>query len=510
MFSRRLFLAASGAALWAPAAARAHSGHAHFTLGVASGSPRETSVILWTRLAPDPLRGGGMPPGLTEVRWRVCTDAAMRRTFRQGVARTSEAKGHSVHVHLDGLEPGREYFYQFIYGDEESPVGRTRTSDPKAATAKLAVANCQAWETGRYAAYRDLAQWTPDCVIHVGDYIYEGGQGQLGERRLQVSGEAFSVNVVRQHNSPEIVTLYDYRNRYALYKSDPHLQAAHAAAPWIMAMDDHEIDNNWAGDTPQDPEKQTRLEFAVRKLAALQAYYEHMPIEQPPILNGLEGHLQMYGAYRFGPAQVSLLDTRQHRSDQVCGQGLPDDFPCADLQNPALTMTGRQQEDWLLDQLKTSSAPFNVIASQTWFAPFEYVDDPRARKWNMDQWDGYPVQRQRIIDAMASTSNPVVLSGDWHCALASTVHRSPLDAKSARVGHNFAATSISSVCSWWPDVHRAKDRNAHVSYVEGRKRGYLRCEIDQKRFGAVFRTVQDAADDMSTVVTEQDIRTSDI
>jgi alkaline phosphatase D len=235
-----------------------------------------------------------------------------------------------------------------------------------------------------------------------------------------------------------------------------------------------------------------------------------MPIEQPPALNGLEGHLQMFGAYRFGPAQVNLLDTRQYRSDQVCGQGFPGDFPCGDLQNPALTMTGASQEAWLLDQMKTSTAPFNVLASQTWFAPFEYIDDPKARKWNMDQWDGYPVQRQRLIDAMANVSNPVILSGDWHSALASTIYRNPLDARSQRIGHNFAATSISSVCSWWPDLHRAKDANPHVSHVDGKQRGYLRCEVDSKRFGAVFRTVTDPANDMSAVVTDKDIRTSDI
>jgi alkaline phosphatase D len=510
MFSRRLFMIASGAVLWAPATARAHSGHPHFTLGVASGSPRETSVVLWTRLAPDPLNGGGMPPGLAQVRWRLCTDAAMRRTYRQGLAVTSEAKAHAVHVLVQGLEPGREYFYQFIYGDEESPVGRTRTGDPHAKSAKLAVSNCQAWETGRYAAYRDIADWSPDCVIHLGDYIYEGAANQLGERRLQSSGEEVRYEVVRQHAGPETTTLFDYRNRYALYRSDPHLQAAHAAAPWIVAMDDHEIDNNWAGAVPQDPQKQTPLEFAVRKLAALQAYYEHMPIEQPPLLNGLEGHLQMYGAFRFGPAQVNLLDTRQYRSDQVCGQGFPADFPCDALDNPSLTMTGVAQETWLLDQLKTSTAPFNIIGSQTWFAPYEYRDDPKARKWNMDQWDGYPVQRRRLTDAMANASNPIVLSGDWHCAMASTIHRDPYDAGSPRVGHNFAATSISSVCSWWPDVHRAKEINRHVAHVDGKQRGYLRCEVESKRFAAVFRTVANPTDDLSIVTTDQEIRVGDI
>jgi alkaline phosphatase D len=510
VFSRRLFLAATGAALWVPASARGQSGNKHFTLGVASGSPRETSIVLWTRLAPNPLQGGGMPAGLASVRWRLCADAAMRRTLRQGVVETSEAKAHAVHVTVQGLEPGREYFYQFAYGDEESAVGRTKTADPRAKTAKLALANCQAWETGQYAAYRDMAEWTPDCVIHVGDYIYEGATQQLGERRRTVAGEEVRFEIVRQHDGPETVTLYDYRNRYALYRSDPHLQAAHGAAPWIVAMDDHEVDNNWAGGVPQDPEKQSPLEFAVRKLAAFQAFYEHMPIEQPPILNGLEGRLQMHGAYRFGPAHVNLLDTRQFRTDQVCGQGFPGDFPCADLNDPRQSMTGAAQEAWLLEQLKNSNARYNVIASQTWFAPFEYVDDPNARKWNMDQWDGYPLQRQRLIDAMDGVSHPVVLSGDWHCAMASTIHKAPGDAKSSRVGHNFAATSISSICSWWPEIHRSKEANAHVAHVDGKQRGYLRCEADARNFAALFRTVANPVDANSAVATNQDIRIADI
>ncbi len=511
MFSRRLFLAAAGSTLWVPASANAHSGHYHFTLGVASGSPRDTSVVLWTRLAPDPLNGGGMPAGPVMVRYRVCFDEAMRKIAQEGVVMTSEMKAHSVHVTLNGLEPGREYWYQFYFGEDESPVGRTKTTDPKAKSATFAIANCQAWETGHYAAYRDIAEWAPDCVIHLGDYIYEGGTSELGVRRRTNAGTQIEYEVVRKHNSGEITTLYDYRNRYALYRSDPHLQAAHAAAPWIVSMDDHEVDNNWAGGTPQDPEKQTSLEFAVRKLAAFQAYYEHMPLEQPPTLNGLAGHLQMYGAYQFGPARVSMLDTRQYRSDQVCGQGFPSDFPCDALENPALSMTGIEQEKWLLDQLKNSEAKYNVIAQQTWFAPYRYSEDPASRKWNMDQWDGYPLQRQRLIDAMADdVSNPIVLSGDWHCASAMTVHKDPENANSDRVAHNFAATSISSVCSWSPSVAQAQSANPHVSYVNGEQRGYLRCVADSQNWTSTYRTVVNPSDSASKVGTDTEIRVRDI
>jgi alkaline phosphatase D len=509
--SRRYFVAASGAALWLPAAVRAQSQKYHFTLGVASGSPRPNSVVLWTRLAPEPLKGGGMPAGPTDVRYRICSDEAMRKTIQQGVSTTSEAKAHSVHVLARGLEPGREYWYQFYYGEDESPVGRTRTTDPKRTTTKLALASCSAYETGHFAAYRDIAEWQPDGVIHVGDYIYEGAASPLGSRTVKLGNDSVTVDVVRQHDGGEIISLWQYRNRYALYKADPQLQAAHAAAPWIMAMDDHEIDNNWAGDIPEDPWGQTPLEFKVRKAAALQAYYEHMPLEQPPTFSGVDAHLQMYGQYRFGPAEVYLLDTRQYRSDQVCGQGFPGDAGCAELADPTLTMTGRAQEKWLLEALKNSGAAHNVVASQTWFAPYRYNAAPQNPAVNMDQWDGYPVQRQRIVDALADgVKNPVVLGGDWHCASALRIHQEPWNSNSRRVGHNFNGTSISSPCTWWKPLDAAQIHNPHVDYANGAQRGYLRCEVNAANFSAQFRVVADVRDSNSPLTTDKELRTRDL
>ena len=268
MMSRRFFMAVGGATASIPKAF-AQSDKYHFTLGVASGCPRPDGIVLWTRLAPEPLRGGGMLPGKAHVRYRLCSDQAMRRTVRDGIVETSDAKAHSVHVVLRGLEPGRDYWYQFTYGADESPIGRTRTANAAATTAKFALASCHAYEAGHFAAYADIAAWSPDCVIHIGDYIYEGAPNILGMRSAKVGGFQVSWENIRQHAGPETVTLWDYRNRYALYKSEAALQAAHAAAPWIAAPDDHEVDNNWAGDIPQDPWAQTPLEFKVRKLAAL-------------------------------------------------------------------------------------------------------------------------------------------------------------------------------------------------------------------------------------------------
>jgi alkaline phosphatase D len=510
MSSRRQFIAAASAALAMSSASGAQQRYP-FTLGVASGSPRESSLVIWTRLAPDPLNGGGMPDIPAEVAYRLCADPAMRRVVREGVIETGAYKAHSVHVTVKGLDPGREYWYDFRFGEARSPIGRTRTADPNARRTTLALTSCNSFESGYFAAYADIAKWAPDCVIHVGDYIYEGAASTLGINKRLIGGRELSFETVRQHNSPETVTLWDYRNRYALYRSDPSLQAAHAASPWIVALDDHEIDNNWAGDVPQDPWAQTVLEFKVRKLAALQAYYEHMPIERPPALDGIEAHLQLYGAYRLGPVQIHLLDTRQYRSDQVCGQGFPGDAPCDEMLDPRLTMLGRPQEQWLSQTLRESSASYNVVASQTWLAPFRYNAPPAAPKVNMDQWDGYPLERQRIIDLLASgVRNPVILSGDWHAAAAMRIHQDPWNTRSRRVGHNLCGTSISSHCPWAGAMRAALADNPHVDYLNGERRGYLRCEVDTAGWASDFMIVDNPSAPDSPVRSERQIRLQDV
>ncbi|ABI78198.1 alkaline phosphatase [Hyphomonas neptunium ATCC 15444] len=511
MFSRRSFIVLAGAAAAASQQrSRAQTGARFFSLGIASGSPGPDSVILWTRLAPDPLNGGGMTPGRADVRVRVARDPAMRNVIRDDMVATTGAKAHSVHYKVEGLEPGREYWYQFSYDGEDTVIGRTRTTNPKDAEARIALAYCQSYEGGFYAAYRDMAEWLPDLVIHTGDYIYEGGIGKLGATMRDVGGgERRLFETVRLHNSSEIVSLFDYRNRYALYKSDPDLQAAHAAAPWIVAMDDHEIDNNWAGDLPQDPDKQTALEFKVRKLAAFQAYYEHMPIEAPPVISGVQSGLQMYGLYRLGPAQVHLLDTRQFRTNQPCGDGRK--VSCEEALDPAQTMLGGDQEKWLFRELTRSNAPFNLIATQVWFTPYRYNAPPEAPQMNFDSWDGYPLARQRLSDVLAQgVRNPVFLTGDWHTAMASTVYQTPLDTRSKRIGHELVGASISSGCPWARDMEIMRDANPHVAHLNGNKRGYLRVTVKKDDCIGDFRVVEDVGRANSAVTSELEIHTKDI
>jgi alkaline phosphatase D len=219
----------------------------------------------------------------------------------------------------------------------------------------------------------------------------------------------------------------------------------------------------------------------------------------------------MYGLYRFGPAQIHLLDTRQFRSDQPCGQGFPGDAACDAMNDPGLTMTGASQEAWLLDALKRSDAPFNVLASQTWFAPYRYNAPPEAARVNMDQWDGYGVQRQRIVDALANgVSNPVVLSGDWHSACAMRIHQRPFDPSSRRIGHNFCGTSISSHCPWAGALDEAKGFNRHVDYLDGTKRGYIRSTVERGNWTAAYRTVETPSDPKSASTTAIEVRTRDL
>ena len=458
-----------------------------FTLGVASGVPRPDSVLLWTRLAPEPFAGGGMPQADVQVRVRLASDENLRDTVIDQLVTAPLEDGHSIHFRANGLEPGREYWYQFEFGEFASPVGRTKT----AATGRLdefrlAFASCQALETGYYAAYRDMAEARPDLIIHLGDYIYEGGP------RDESRGP------VRQHLGAEIRTLWDYRNRHAQYRSDPHLQAAHAAAPWMIAPDDHEIDNNWAGYVPEDPEEQTELEFRVRRWAALKAYYEHMPIENRPQLSELDSSLQIYTSLEFGDiAKVILLDTRQYRADQPCGQDFPSADDCSARYSNDISFTGRDQERWLFGELGNSEKHWNFMAQQTWFSQFRYLDN----RYNMDQWDGYPAQRQQVIQRLAdpNLSNPVVLSGDWHCGCAMNVMEDFDSAVAPKVAAELAGTSISSMCPWAGAVEESIPENPHVQYFSGDRRGYVLCDMNRERLLAQYRLVEDARDPDSVV-----------
>ena len=446
-----------------------------FTLGVASGDPVPDGVVLWTRLAPDPLRGGGMPPQRVPVRWEIAADEQFTRIVQRGDVFAVPELAHSVHVEVQGLAPGRVYWYRFITGGVVSPVGRTRTAPAAGARVdrlSLAFASCQHYESGWYTAHRHLAQEDVDLVLFLGDYIYEGGMGQNG---------------VRRHTGPEIMTLEAYRDRYALYKTDPDLQAAHAAFPWIVTWDDHEVDNNYAGSISERYDAAEA--FLKRRAAAYQAYYEHMPLRRSSMPQGAD--LLLYRRLAFGSLlELSVIDTRQYRTDQPCGDSVTPH--CAESLSPDATILGAEQERWLFDGLGRSAARWNLIGNQLPMAEIDRIAGP-ARGFQMDQWSGYAHARDRLVRFLdeRKVSNPIVVTGDVHQSWVADIHVDPDDPKSAIAGTEFVGTSISSGGDGvaMHDGGRAiLSDNPHVKYYNA-QRGYVRCTVTPDRWQSDYRVV---------------------
>ena len=454
-----------------------------FKLGVAAGEPGPDGFVIWTRLIPD-LERRTLAPEAWQVDWQVAADERFAKVVARGRATAVPDLAHSVHVEVAGLEPDRIYWYRFRAGGELSAAGRARTAPAPGARhdrLRFAFASCQHWEHGYYGAYRHLAADDPDLVVHLGDYIYEGGAGKAP---------------LRPHTGGTTITLADYRARYALYKSDPDLQAAHAAAAWLATWDDHEVANDYAG--AHSAHGASPAAFLERRAAAYQAYYEHMPLRRRSLPRGPD--MRLYGRFRFGDlVEFNLLDTRQHRSDQACarpdrlgGQEVQD---CEELADPARTMLGPAQEAWLEDGLARSGARWTVLAQQLLLAPLEYVSGPERRYWS-DGWDGYPVARQRLLDRLAAApmANSVVIGGDIHGFFVTDLHARPDDPASARVATEFVGTSISSREFSHDYFARALADNPHIKFMEARRRGYVLCEVDHRHWRADLRMVENARD----------------
>jgi alkaline phosphatase D len=491
-YDRRRFLTLAGGGTLAAAVAMAGSSSAPvwarpwfrenpFSLGVASGEPAPDNVVLWTRLAPDPVApdgSGGMPNRSVSVVWQVAEDPRFRRVVRGGAYRATPELGHSVHVEVEGLRPDREYWYRFRAGTEISPVGRTRTAPaPGAALSSLAfgVASCQNYPDGHFTAYHHMAQEDLDLVLHLGDYIYEGGaQGSIGRGHLPVS-ETFS--------------LADYRVRYGQYKADPHLQAAHAAFPWLVVLDDHEVENNWADDISQsdsEPDQDPAV-FLQRRAAAFQAYYENLPLRLTARPQGPD--MRLYRHVGFGDlAQISMVDTRQYRDDQVC-DGEPD---CADRLEPSRTMLGDEQEAWLLRGLERSDATWQIMGNQVFMMQADHEDGPPQR-FGMDTWDGYAAARQRLLDGVRDrgVDNFVVLTGDAHRSAAADLKTDFADPDSATVGTEFLGTSISSGRDGQDMDNLGRTwlaENPHMKFHNA-QRGYMRCELTRTQMRTDYRVL---------------------
>lgn len=487
---RRTFLQSAlaglgGVSIARPLAADVAHSVSPFTLGIASGDVTDREAVLWTRLAPDPQRAdGGMPSTSVPVLWELARDPQMRRVVQRGRTNAVQALAHSVHVELEGLTPGSTYWYRFTAGSQQSRIGRTRTLpargvDPGAV--RFVTASCQNYTHGHFVAYDHIVRDNPDFVIHLGDYIYDTS-----------FGETF-----RSHETERApVTLDDFRRRHALYKTDQHLQNAHAQIPFFVAVDNHDAieDNN--------PEQ------AAQRSAAYQAWYEHMPVRgfKGAGVNALEIHRHI----ALGDLlQISLLDVRQFRDQRsVCDGPVDSSYGfgnyrerCEAVFDSERTMLGDAQEQWLVRQVRDNPCAWNVLASPGPFLPFSYQHQGKDLRY-IGAWDVYPAQRQRIARALseAPVGHPLVLSGDVHSfwtmdgALATQPQeRIPVV--------EFVTSSISA--NWPPQLAQPVTDNLafnpQVQFYDPLHRGYLLHEVNRDLWHTFAQAVSDTRSQQSVL-----------
>ena len=504
--TRRALLTGATASLVASGAGRARAAAGYpFTLGVASGNPAPDGVVLWTRLAPEPLspdpeRPGGMAPLVVPVRWEIADDPAMRRVVQQGDADAAPEYAHSVHIECKGLEPGRDYWYRFTAAGEASLTGHTRTAPARGAPLgrlRFGFCSCANYEWGYFSAYRHLAAEAPDLVLFLGDYIYE--YASRSDKR------------VRDHSDGvEATDLRTYRNRHAQYKTDPDLQLLHAAAPCLATWDDHEVQNDYADRWSQDYADPTA--FLARRAAAYRAFWEHMPLPRSAMPKGPDAAI--YGRFDFGDlASFLVVDGRQYRSRLACDSGPRGggkqlvDRACPERLDPARSYLGMAQEAWLYEQFRQSAtrrpAHWNILAQEQLMAEFkERADNGEIAHWS-DDWNGFPAARQRLLQQVHDTSlpNPVVIGGDIHSFWANDLKIDFDDPAAPVVASEFVGSSITATPPPYAKFAAWAAENPHVHFFESRKRGYVSVDLAPARMEVAFRAVSRVRDPVADVAT---------
>lgn len=488
---RRTVLQALLAAGCAPGLLRQAHANDHsterFALGLASGSPRPDRLVLWTRLTGPDL------PEATDLDWELAEDEAFTRIAARGRETVRADEAHTVHAEPQGLRPGRWYWYRFRALGQQSATGRTRTApapDARGQVLRFATASCQRWDQGRYAAWADLAGQDPDLVLFLGDYIYEYGTSEKS-------------TAPRRHEGGLCRTLADYRARYAQYKTDPQLQAIHARAPWITIWDDHEVDNDYAGDV----DASLAPDFPARRAAAVQAYWEHMPF--PRAWKPRGGEMRLYGQFDWGRlARIITLDDRQYRDVQACprpgraGSNTVMGRDCEALRDPRRTLLGQAQEQWLAGAWDKQRG-WNLLAQQTLMARQTHKPlDEGGRYWT-DGWDGYPAARQRLLQGMqaARARNPVVLGGDVHAHVVAGLKLDFDNERAPVLASEFCASSISSHGMEQAHLDAWRPLNPHIQLSRSDVRGTMLFELDERRLRAQLRHVASPWDADSAVST---------
>jgi len=445
-----------------------------FPLGVASGDPVSDGFVIWTRLAPQPMAPNGGLTAPVNVTWQVAEDEHFSRVIRAGEVTANANWAHSVHAEINGLQPLRPYFYRFIANGQLSPTGRAKTAPMLGANVdrlRFGIASCQHWEQGFFNAYNDMVAQDPDMILHMGDYIYEASWGPQ----------------VRRQASTEAITLTDYRRIHAQYKTDTALQAAHAAAPWLMIWDDHEVVNDYAN--LEDENYMPREQMRARRAAAYKAYYEHMPVRLRSQPQG--EHMRLYDYFYYGNLMtMALTDGRQYRDDQACQT--PDDggarpvpiSTCTELNDTTRSMFGKEQERWLMPSFVRSGATWEVLAQPTLFSRlFQKDREGRAAAWS-DGWDGYPATRDMLLNAVEQRrpKNFISLGGDMHSWWQADLKADYANPNSKTLGTEFVTTSITAHSYNYSRFQNMLPDNPHIHFVDDRKRGYSLVDVTPDRW----------------------------
>ena len=506
--SRRAFVGSAASLLAAPgtvgcAAARRRWQQDPFALGVAAGSPSSDGFVLWTRLAPEPLNydpnaPAGMSGEAVPVEYEIASDPAMRLIVTWGRALADPRYAYSVHAEIAGLQPGRTYWYRFVSGDAVSRTGRAVTLPTRGTPTErvnFGFVSCSNYEHGFFSAYRHLADEQPDLVLFLGDYIYEYPDGRVND-------------IVRRHSEGvETASLAAYRNRYAQYRLDADLQRLHAETTALMTWDDHEVQNDYAdqwSQTLDDPER-----FLMRRAAAYQAYYEHMPVRALSRPTGPA--MRIYDRLAFGDLlEISLIDGRQYRSRGAC-YGPPDkgrahletNASCPERLDATRSMLGAQQEAWLFDGFGRSQARWNVLAGDVMISQFKQRTAAGETGFWTDDWNGYPAARAGLVNRIRDTrlSNPVTICGDLHSYWANDVKLDFDDPSSPTVATEFVGTSVSARPGPYEVFVQNLPANPHVRYFESRQRGYVSVALTRQAMTTRFRAVSNVTDPNATVVT---------
>ena len=480
--SRRRFIATSGATLGALPLIRSIDALSQvtnpiFRHGVASGDPLSDRAILWTRVTPK------APAGSQTVSWLVARDPKLAQVVARGEAQTGAARDFTVKLDATGLQPATTYYYRFESMGERSTIGRTRTLPVSGVSRlRLGVVSCSNLPQGYFNAYACLATRADlDAILHLGDYLYEYANDEYGD------GTKYGRIPTPDK---EMVALQDYRERHAQYKADPDSQEIHRQHPFIVTWDDHEFTNNtWSGGAQNHHAAEG--EWAMRRAAAVQAYFEWMPIRE----DAQTLQSRIYRTFRFGNiATLVMLDTRLIGRDE---QKPREDITTNELASRQLL--GAEQEGWLAEQLVTSArnqSRWNLLGQQVMFAP---QTETGVQATNPDSWDGYRAARGRVFDMLgrARVDNLCVLTGDVHSSWAYDLPRRPFGGYDRATGKGslgveFAGTSVSSPSNLGrgPDGEKqlaaAMAARPHLHYVDGRYRGYFIVDLTRERLQTDF------------------------